>query len=349
MKILVEGEIAQAIRRCEPSKIAVAYIGSDWRTFVSETSRLEAIIVSPTFGSNPWAITDLANRLGWDNVYFLDELHAKTYLGNASAVIGSANLTRNGLGGDGLVELCVEVNAAQSLKTLSKTFEDLKQRAQTQYPTPQSKKTRLKELERIWGAAIANRIVRSQNASARSFADFEPLGEDHFYVLWYQPMKCDYSDDVKAVKSLMQDDIHFARADKVEKNKWALVWRITDSSTPHKTVKPRWLYIHDVFEEGVTDEGYEYPKCAIQRKDLEVPTPPFEITDDVSEAFKIAIQEEGIAKYLVQDDRDIFSLAYSLKGIPLLMAQMKEYVANKEDPADVEFPHSSGYASITPQ
>lgn len=336
MKMLVEGEIAKEIRRCEPSKIAVAYIGSDWRTFVPESSRLEAIIVSPTLGSNPRAISDLANRLGWDNVYFLDELHAKFYLGNTSAVIGSANLTRNGLSGDGLVELCVEVNGSDSLKTLGNTFENLKRRAQKQYPTQQSKKTRLKELEKIWGAAISNRVVRNLNTSTWSIADFEPLGEDHFYVLWYQPMECEYSDDVTAVESLIQDDIHFARADKVERNKWALVWRITDSSTPHKTVKPSWLYIHDVFEDGVTDKGYEYPKCAIQRKDLDIPAPPFEITDDVSKAFKMAIQEEDIAKFFVQEDREVFSLAYSFKGMPLLMARMKKYVANKENAADAK-------------
>lgn len=336
MKILVEDEIAEEIRRCEPSKIAVAYIGSDWRAFVPESGHLEAIIVSPTFGSNPRAIADLANRLGWDNVYFLDELHAKIYLGKASAVIGSANLTRNGLSGGDLIELCVEINGADSLKTLGNTFEALKQRAEKQYPTQKSKKTRLKELEKIWGSAISNRIVRNQNTSAQSFGDFEPLGDDHFYVLWYKPMEYEYSDDVKAVESLIQDDIHFARADKVEKNKWAFVWRITDSSAPHRTVRPRWMYIHDVFEDGVTDKGYEYPKCAIQRKDLEVPAPPFEITADVSEAFKMAIQEEDIARFFVQEDRDVFRLAHSFKGMPLLMARMKEYMANKVNAADAK-------------
>lgn len=67
MKILVGSEIPQAISRCEPSKVAVAYIGTDWNTFVPDTDRLEAIIVSPTFGSNPWAISDLVKQIGWRN------------------------------------------------------------------------------------------------------------------------------------------------------------------------------------------------------------------------------------------------------------------------------------------
>lgn len=335
MRILVETEIHQAIDRCKPSKVAVAYIGADWNTFIPDAHRLDAIIVSPTFGSNPWAITDLVKQIGWDKVFFLDELHAKMYVGNGSAVIGSANLTRNGLSGEGLVELCVEVNADESLRKLEEIFYDLKGRAQKQYPTTASKKARLKELEKSRGAAIANRIVQSENRATPSLADFEPLGEDHFYVLWYQPASCEYSDDVKAIRSLMRDEIHFARADKVEKNKWALVWRITGSFMPHKTKKPYWLYIHEVFENGVIDEGYEYPKCTIQRKDLEVPIPPFEITSDVSAVFKSAVQENEIAERLIQRDR-VFNLAYSLKGMPLLISRMKEYMANKANAADAK-------------
>lgn len=336
MKILVDDEIQRAVLGCKPSKIAVAYIGADWKTFIPDLSCLESIIVSPTFGSNPWAITDLVKQIGWEKIHFLDELHAKTYVGKKSAVIGSANLTRNGLGAEGLVELCVEVNAEESLRKVNKTFGDLKKRAQEQYPTKESKKKRLSELEKSWGAAIANRIVKGESRKERHFVDFEPLVNDHFYVLWYQPTDCEYSEDVKAIQSLMVDDIHFAISDKPEKNKWALMWRITDTSKPHGRARPHWLYIHEIFEDGVIDEGYEYPQCAIQRKDLEVPPPPFDLTGDVVTAFKAAVREESIAKYLIQDREDVFSLAYSQKGVLPLIGKMKEYMANKANSADAK-------------
>lgn len=337
MKVLIENDIRKAVSDCKPSKIAVAYIGVDWQTFIPDASRLESIIVSPTIGSNPRAIADLVKQIGWEKVAFLDELHAKTYIGKSSAVIGSANLTRNGLGAEGLVELCVEINATESLKKINKAFEDLKKRAQDQYPTTVSKKSRLKELEQNWGAAIANRIFRNnKNNNIPAFVDFESLGDDHFYVLWYQPVNCKYSDDVKAIESFMDNDIHFASTDKVERNKWALVWRITDSNKPHKLEKPHWLYIHEIFENGVIDDGYEYPKCAIQRKDLDIPSPPFEITDEVVVAFKKAVQEKDIAEYLVQKDRDVFNLAYSLEGMHSLISKMKKYMANKANPADAK-------------
>lgn len=147
---------------------------------------------------------------------FLDELHAKTYIGKSSAVIGSANLTRNGLGAEGLVEICVEINAAESLKKINNAFEDMKKRAQDQYPTTVLKRSRLKELEQNWGAAIANPIFRNnKNNNIPAFVDFDLLGDDHFYVLWYRLVECEYSDDVKAIESFMADNIHFARTDKV--------------------------------------------------------------------------------------------------------------------------------------
>ncbi len=330
MKVLVENDIRKAVSDCKPSKIAVAYIGADWKMFIPDPGRLESIIVSPTIGSNPWAIADLVKQIGWEKVAFLEELHAKMYIGKSSAVIGSANLTRNGLGAEGLIELCVEINATESLKKIYKAFEDLTKRAQDQYPTTVSKKSRLKELELNWGAAIANRIFRNnKNTNIPAFADFESLGKDHFYVLWYQPAICEYSDDVKAIESFMVDSIHFSNADKVERNKWVLTWRITDSNKPHKSAKLHWLYIHEIFENGVIDDGYEYRKCAIQRKDLDVPSPPFEITDEVVVAFKNAVQEKDIARYLVQEDCDVFSLADSLNGIPFLISKMKEHMANK--------------------
>lgn len=336
MKILVGDEIQKAIKRCKPSNIAVAYIGADWNTFIPDADRLDAIIVSPTFGSNPRAITGLAKQIGWEKIHFLDELHAKTYVGADSAVIGSANLTCNGLSGEGLIELCVEVNGKETLSKLDTAFKAMKERSLRQYPTTELKKARLKELEKTWGAAIANRIVKNKNNNAPAFSDFELLGEDHFYVLWYQqPIECEYSTDVQAIESLIDDDIHFSSADKVEKYKWALTWQITNTNKPHATVKPSWLYIHDIFENGVIDEDYEYPKCAIQRNDLEVPSPPFELTLDIRFAFKLAIQEKDIAEYLIQKNR-AFSLSYSHTGVPLLVEKMKVIMANKSNAADAK-------------
>lgn len=251
----------------------------------------------------------------------------KIYIGEKSAVVGSANLTNNGLNGEKLVEICVEIDSDEKIKELNAIFEDLEQRARKQYPKIENKKDRIIVLEEKWNSAIANRIIK--NNKSVKFLDFELIGGKDFYVSWYD---CDedseYSDDIKKIESCIDCETHFASADKVEKNKWVLTWRITRSDMPDKSKKPSWLYIHEVFENGIIDEGYEYPKCAIQRNDLEVPPPPFEITGEVAAAFREAIQDENIAKYLIQKGEK-FSLEYSLQGIPSLINKMKECMAEK--------------------
>lgn len=331
MKILAKEKIRQAIARSKPFQIAVAYIGIDWTDFIPDSSVLKDVIVSPTLGTNPKAILSLAKEIGWDKVFFLNELHAKIFLGHESAVVGSANLTQNGLSGQALIELCVEINSETGLQKIASIINDLKKRAKDQYQTTESKKMQIVELERTWNAAIANRVFPKMQQEQNHFKEFEFLKENHFYVIWYKPCDCEYSEDVKAIERVMVNDIHFAQIDEVDIDKWVLIWRITNSSKPHKTEHPRWMYIHDLYGKGIVDEGYEYPMVAVQRNDRVVPSPPpFEITKEVESAFKATVIKEEIAKYLIQDDREIFSLKYSLKGIPILIKQMKKYMSNNK-------------------
>jgi len=330
MRILMNHKIAYAVAKCHPHEIAVAFIGSDWRAFVPNTKILEAVIVSPTVGSNPRAILKLEKAIGWDRLFFLDELHAKIYIGKRSAVVGSANLTKNGLSGHSLIELCVEIKGEKNLNRLEKIFSGLIRQAKNQYPSIASKKTRLQELEGAWNAAISAGIIKSGRNSPDHFMDFELIAADQFYVSWYQLGNPKYSDEVRAVQSKISDDLHFAKSDNVKKHKWALVWRINDKSKPHKTEVPYWFYIHDVFPNGVVDKGYEYPKCAIQRNDLAVPHPPFRITRQVADAFKKSVIQPGVADYLIQEDREVFNLRHSIKGVPELIKKMKDILANKK-------------------
>ncbi len=334
MRILTENEIQEAIKRCGPREIAVAYIGSDWGEFISNPSILDAVIISPTIGTNPRAVTDLAKKIGWEKIFFLNELHAKIYLGQKAAVVGSANLTHNGLSGQSLVELCVEVNGETGVNKIKRILDDLRRRAQDQYPTTETKKAQIKDLEKAWSVAITNRILPKEHGEQHMFSDFEVLAKDHFYVCWWNG-RADYecSNDIKAMESVIEDYLPFAQSDNVEKNKWALTWRITESSIPHKTAKLEWMYIHDVFDGGIIDKGYEYPRLAIQRKDMEIPSKPFEITKEVEAAFKKVVVEKDVAKHLIQADR-VFSLEHSLEGMPILINRMKKLMANKENAAD---------------
>ena len=330
MKVLTDAQIRGAVARCNPLRVAVAYVGAGWKTLLpDDAGRLEEVIVRPTLGSNPGAIREIADKVKWENLHLLDELHAKVYIGETSAVLGSANLTQNGLGDHGLREVSVEVSSTKSLARLNQFFDEMKGLAQQRYPTRKDKEERLKHLEEI-----ANQHDLPPPPGP-SFANFQlPPGEnDHFYVCSYTSGDdCAYSAEVQAVEDDIEDDLHFAANDKVEPKKWCLQWRVTNHDKPHKSERLTWFYIDDVFEQGIVrgDDDYPYPTCAVQRKSMKqhLPPQPFEITPEVANAFKKAIVKDEIAKHLIQPGR-VFSLACSFEGLRPLIEDMKSQLGLK--------------------
>ncbi|WGS51118.1 phospholipase D family protein [Paraburkholderia sp. D15] len=96
MKFVHGNDIQRGLRKISPSQIAVAYVGIDWKAYILP-EKLQDIVLSPTIGTNPVAIVEIAEAIGWEHVHFLDNLHAKIYLGEHGAAVGSFNLTANGL------------------------------------------------------------------------------------------------------------------------------------------------------------------------------------------------------------------------------------------------------------
>ena len=80
MQLVSGASIKVGLREVMPTHVAAAYVGRDWRTYI-DTQQLKEIVVSPTLGSNPYAIAEIAKDIGWENVHFLINLHAKIYLG----------------------------------------------------------------------------------------------------------------------------------------------------------------------------------------------------------------------------------------------------------------------------
>jgi len=331
MKILTTQAIATEIKRCTPQKIAVAYLGSDWRSFIASPELLEYVILSPTFGTNPNAVSDLASAIGWEKIYFLDALHAKVFLGAKRAVTGSANLTRNGLSGEALTELCVSLSSPTSLLSLGKLTEQWRKSAQKQYPTTEAKKARLLKLTDLWSKALTQSVIKSDVKNHVQFRDFKLLGNDHFYVSWYEPGDYKYSPELEKIDDLIYDFMSFAANDVAKPNRWILGWKKTKNNIPHKTESPNWIFIHELFENGGVDEP-NYPACAIQRTDWELPPVPFELTKQVKAAFRRAIVLPELSKYFIQDDT--FTVKQSLEGLPKLLAAMRvELMAPQTQPA----------------
>ncbi|WP_295440891.1 phospholipase D-like domain-containing protein [uncultured Thiodictyon sp.] len=130
---------AAALKSIKPVRIAVALVGEDWRRYVVDPGLLEAVIVSPKPGSNPFAIEELGDAIGWDKLYLLEDLHSKLYIGKEAAFLGSPNLSANGFGDNGNYELGVLLTNEKSIKKLNIIFEYYRKQANADYPTKQKK------------------------------------------------------------------------------------------------------------------------------------------------------------------------------------------------------------------
>lgn len=319
MGIVYGDGIKKAVKEVEPTKIAVAYVGNGWREYLDD-KKLEFVIVSPGRGTNPFAVADMVKCLGWNKVLFHDSLHAKVYLGDRSAVVGSANLTKNGLSGSLLAELCSMIDDPVDLADVKLFVDILRDESCRQYDNTAAKKDRLSKMFVDYNVYYGHQESKI-GLNAVSFDEFELLSKDQFYVCWYESFRdCQYSEDVVKIERQFTDEIHFLESDDVEVGKWILCW-----SKKNKSLS--WMYISMVFPEGVVDEDYEYTKCAVQMKGA-LPPEPFKIDNAVESAFFEVLKDKTVKGYFDQSP-NLFSLKHSFEGMELLVEKMKEYYRSK--------------------
>lgn len=309
MNIVTSAEAVCAVKRVSPVRIAVAYIGVDWRDYVDKDVLTE-IIVSPTIGSNPVAISQLVGALGWDRVHFLDSLHAKLYIGNGIAAFGSFNLTKNGLSGACLEELGAVTEDSGHLEKLTAEFERLRKLAIQSYPSIEDKKSRLSALELLWRRGISKGIIASPEATV-SILDYEPVSGSNLSVVWWCDVDVTRDESVLAAsdKSLVGSGFDDCVAnwttslndDNLEEGVWILLWRMRKDGMPDQRDRPHWLYVHQAIRNAIIDDGYR--KIVIQRKDMKLPLPPFELSPMTQKAIKAVLSREDFAIFREQEDK----------------------------------------------
>lgn len=80
-------------------RIAVAFIGNGASKLINHAATDVKITCNLSMGgTNPNEVQILINRFGQKNVKQIDNLHAKLYIGEKYAIVGSANMSVNGLG-----------------------------------------------------------------------------------------------------------------------------------------------------------------------------------------------------------------------------------------------------------
>lgn len=103
MSLLLENKLSQEIRSLLMNethlRIAVAFIGDGASQWINPNAIDVKITCSLAMnGTNPAEVEKLIQRFGAKNVKQIDNLHAKLYIGSEYAIVGSANLSANGLG-----------------------------------------------------------------------------------------------------------------------------------------------------------------------------------------------------------------------------------------------------------
>lgn len=330
--VVASTDIADAIKNAHPENVAVAYVGADWEKFLPDLAQVKNLIVAPVLGTNPQAVLAIERKMrqihgtGWDRIHFLDSLHAKLYLGKESAVYGSANLSQRGLSGDQLVELCRSTDDQSELAELYKFFKGVLKKAKVAYPNIKSKK---KRLERLATETSLNPWAGrgSKRRRQTTFAEFELLSSDQFYVGSYETDNLEYAAPAQQLESIIDDMLCVLPADKVEQGKWVLCWKYDPTRSPYlPTGDLHWMRIDEIVLGGVrTVEGEptDYNTLVFQRVDRPVGTAevPFALDAKVKEAFVLAFKNQRLAKAMQADKLDV-----TRKFLPSLITEMRQYL-----------------------
>ena len=316
MKFVHGGDIQRGLREVSPSQIAVAYVGIDWKTYIVP-EKLQDIVLSPTVGTNPAAIVDIAEAIGWEHVHFLDNLHAKIYLGERSAAVGSFNLTANGLSTEGLQEAGFLVDDARVLAELRERLDDYRRQAAMTYPTTATKLARLAELRVLWDRAIKQGVIRN-DAQSMALDAYRPVSDDEIYVCWALG-DITYTDQIVSPRTV-NNTLSFLESDTVRPDRWILCWTPRGDGHPDERYRPYWLHVDEVVEGGA--EEAPYTKVAVERTGRAELPPPFELTDAAVRALYAVLNSGEFPEFL--DDHEIWSVDRTLPRLPVFLRALSE-------------------------
>ncbi|EKS9888570.1 phospholipase D family protein [Burkholderia pyrrocinia] len=321
MKFIHGSDIQRGLREISPSHIAVAYVGIDWKTYIAPEN-LKDIVLSPTVGTNPAAIIEIAEVVGWEQVHFLDNLHAKIYLGERSAAVGSFNLTANGLSAEGLQEAGFIVDDALALAELRARLDDYRQQAGMAYPTTEAKLARLAELRAQWDRAIKQGVIRS-DAKASTLGAYRPISSDEIYVCWVSG-EITYTNQIVS-HGTVNSTVSFLESDTVLPDRWILCWTSRTDGHPDKRHRPYWLHIDEVIEAGAHEAPYT--KVAIERTDRAELPPPFNLDDATVHALYAVLNSGEFPEFLY--DQETWSVDRTLPRLPAFLQTLAK-VAQQE-------------------
>ncbi|MFK5968515.1 MAG: hypothetical protein QM487_00075 [Candidatus Marithrix sp.] len=288
MKLLKSSnQISESLKECPPCHIAVAYLGLNWDNYIN-VKIIKSIVLSPTVGTNPLAVASLVKAIGWDKVYFLPQLHSKIYLSEGQVILGSANLSKNGLGDNEQYESGVSSSDPNLIIQTKELYESYIKKSEQLYSSEDSK---IEELRNLWDK---HNIVRADGGDndpkiSRTFMEYDPILHEQFYIIGYVEGDIVHTDNIpKIITNKIVDEISLSPKDSIEVGKWVLCWKKNKNNTVNRVTNITWMYIHELYSNGCDEKGYE--DVGIQREKMKLPDQPFVLKKGFKDKFTKIIE-----------------------------------------------------------
>lgn len=275
-------------------RCAVAFWGFGVVQELFETDTLERkdvrIICDLSMGgTNPATLRALGAPFN-NKIKYLDGLHAKVYISNVGAVIGSANASRNGIGFDGAEAGLIEAGTyvapeTQSWIAINEWFEFL------DFDAKIVKGYDLTLAQSFWDRRIKSVQCNYQN----KFLDYVPKRHGLVYVLWYGGGG-GFSYSNAAVSGVDANEnrnvMHVSGKDIDMRGSWIICFQVNGEGLAHGRVNPYLFYADTLIPHGVIDDpGYEY--LLGQNPMNSYPNAPFDLSNRmIVEAFRSIINTE---------------------------------------------------------
>lgn len=249
--------VLSASRRC---MVISAFVGEGAVGYLPRPKNTTLICWPHPSGTNPAAVSALVKS--GVKVFFSDNLHIKLYYGKGlGAVLTSANLSRNGLGG-GLKEIGVLL--PPDVVDIDRVLSAIPRRKWTQ-----------KEHKRLWSQWDDYWRRNGRHTTTTSRANsytcwFHTLARRTWKLGWWDGYAGFSREDIEYAKSrglsAPDDYIPAGRANTYKKGDWVLTYRLSGEEQHPRVGTWEWLYIDKVIR-GKTGIEPGYPFHAVQLQD----------------------------------------------------------------------------------
>lgn len=302
----LDQKIAEILKQGN-ARAAVAFWGSGVSGLLPESEGGDQKIICNLMsgGTNPYEIELLRDRIGYESIAQVNDLHAKAYIGETQAVITSANASANGLGLEG-PEQARWREAGVVISDLSAVvnwFEELWDKAQP------IEDTDLAKAKKLWAK-------RQQQKPTRFFQDYEIPEDDVPQPLWFRYRKYAIEDDAvirqlgsvsPEIECLIDAGAEvFAEEDKkfFSSPRWLLHFRLREDGKVGTQLELSWTYtdlvLEDIYKYKGKDQLYS---CAIAAGNP--PPHPFDLDDPVfKKAFAAVMNREKFTALLEKTEEE---------------------------------------------